>query len=435
MSKPGNLGRGLGDLFDEASSARTTLPSFEQGFAQLPAATIRLPDWMSGRLKNNTALDDLASSVQAHGILQPILVRKVDTGYEIVSGARRYAAAIHNGQQDIPAIILTAGDDEMLDIYLQENFNYLRPAIDRDSPEAAALCAHFNISQEELRARINAIIPRQTDETEATEPVAEEVALADAVEPLSLEFPSKAEPRPRIERPSEKREESSYKLAFFLSTAALICAVILAVVAFFGRRIERVIVEVPAPVPTVVAETTPETESAAVASGATQESSPTAQETAQLAQPVETAPVAAPFMLPQELIDALKQNGLTIRPGKIRTEIVFNEPVFSYRSEINAESEALLNHIAKALQPWISQTHVRVYGHTDNDPITSSAYHSNFDLGLQRAATVAEYLQRLGGIPSDRLFAASNGELKAPYANDTPATKAKNRTITILITP
>ena len=432
MSKPANLGRGLGDLFTEASSARTTLPSFEKGFATLPASAIRLPDWMSGRLRNTPALDDLAVSIKERGVLQPVLVRKVTDGYELISGARRYASAIRNGQQDIPALILTADEQDVLDIYLQENVQHLSPIFQSNDPETLAICAHFNITPEDLLARIKAITPNQTSAASTVPDNSREEALADAVQPSLFEQPSEPEPKPRPIPEAVKTAATPYKTAFYFSTAALCCALVLAVVAYFGRRIERVIVEVPAPVPTALPEAPAASPENAVSETALAQATEIPQPGA---LPAAEPTVLSTARLPNDLINALAMPEVIIRPGAAKIEIIFREPVFSYRSEINAEAEALLVRIAQAVAPWKDAVQLRVCGHTDSDPITSSAYHSNVDLGLQRAAAVAEFLHRQGNIPAERLTASSTGEATPPYPNDQPANKSKNRTVTIQITP
>ncbi|MDD4735683.1 MAG: ParB/RepB/Spo0J family partition protein [Kiritimatiellae bacterium] len=432
MNKPGNLGRGLGDLFDEASYARTILPAFEEGFAQLPAASIRLPDWMADRLRNTPALDDLADSIRDRGILQPLLVRKTDDAYEIISGARRYAAAIRHGRQEIPALILKATDEQLLDIYLQENLHILRPSLNEDTPESAAICSRFNISRDELLARIAAITPNQAA-AENTEPnPEEEEALADAHEP-SLFDPTPRETQPREDRrPSDNIEETPYKKAFYFTLAGLCGALVLALIAFSGRRIEQVMVERPA---TDVA--TPDSEPAPLNMQTSTASTTDSEATAPRASAIHPALMEdSPDkrLLPAKMMNALRHPGLTIRPGAFLTEIIFKEPVFSYHSEINAEAEALLRFIGNTLQPWIDQIQIRVIGHTDNNAITAGTYHDNVDLGLRRASAAVDFLHREGHIPANRLAAASIGELSPPYPNDTLENKTKNRTITIQIT-
>jgi len=67
-------------------------------------------------------LDDLVASIGRHGVLEPLLVRKKDNaGYELVSGERRFHAALQVGLQEVPCIELEVGDDLALEIALVEN--------------------------------------------------------------------------------------------------------------------------------------------------------------------------------------------------------------------------------------------------------------------------------------------------------------------------
>jgi ParB family chromosome partitioning protein len=67
------------------------------------------------------ALDELAGSIREHGIVQPIVVRVHDGGYQLIAGHRRVEAAKRSGLSEIPAIVRQATDQEMLEIALIEN--------------------------------------------------------------------------------------------------------------------------------------------------------------------------------------------------------------------------------------------------------------------------------------------------------------------------
>lgn len=100
------------------------------------------------------ALEELAHSVREFGVLQPIVVRAVDDGYELVMGERRLRAAVAAGLDKIPAIIRDTADDAMLRDALLENIHraQLNPL-----EEAAAyqqLLEEFGVTHEELASRI-----------------------------------------------------------------------------------------------------------------------------------------------------------------------------------------------------------------------------------------------------------------------------------------
>jgi len=66
-------------------------------------------------------LDDLVSSIGKHGVLEPLLVRKAGRGYELVSGERRFHAAIRAGLSEVPCVELSVSDGDALEIALIEN--------------------------------------------------------------------------------------------------------------------------------------------------------------------------------------------------------------------------------------------------------------------------------------------------------------------------
>lgn len=68
-----------------------------------------------------SALDELAQSIAANGVVQPIVLRKSGTGYEIVAGERRWRAAQRAGLRKIPAAIKEVSDDKLLELALIEN--------------------------------------------------------------------------------------------------------------------------------------------------------------------------------------------------------------------------------------------------------------------------------------------------------------------------
>jgi len=66
-------------------------------------------------------IDDLIASIAKHGILEPLLVRRADGGYELVSGERRFHAAMEVGLTEVPCIELEVTDEQALEIALVEN--------------------------------------------------------------------------------------------------------------------------------------------------------------------------------------------------------------------------------------------------------------------------------------------------------------------------
>ena len=92
------LGKGLSALIPDVPEPRSN--SFEVDIDQLE------PNRLQPRAHPEAAsLDDLARSIKANGIIQPIVVRKVDGGYQIIAGERRWRAAQHAGLLKVPVIV------------------------------------------------------------------------------------------------------------------------------------------------------------------------------------------------------------------------------------------------------------------------------------------------------------------------------------------
>jgi len=112
------LGRGLSALLGDVE--RDPEASTE-GVQMLAVADIAPDPGQPRRHFDDTALDELASSILAHGVIQPIVVRAVDGGYRIVAGERRWRAAQLARLDHIPALIRAFDDATTLEVSLLEN--------------------------------------------------------------------------------------------------------------------------------------------------------------------------------------------------------------------------------------------------------------------------------------------------------------------------
>ena len=149
------LGRGLaaliGDVGDETAALERT-----RSQRRVPVEFLRPNPRNPRRHYGEAELDELAASIRAKGILQPILVRTVGgaaDAYEIIAGERRWRAAQRAGQHEVPVLLLEIGDREALEIAIIENvqrsdLNPLEEATGYDS-----LIQQFDYPQAEL-ARI-----------------------------------------------------------------------------------------------------------------------------------------------------------------------------------------------------------------------------------------------------------------------------------------
>ena len=114
-----------------------------------------LPNRFQPRIKfNEAAINELAESIKLHGVIQPIVVRKISDKYEIIAGERRYKASIIAGKTTIPAIITSLDDKNSAEVALIENVQRqdLTPIEEAISYKKILDMGYIN--QEELGAKL-----------------------------------------------------------------------------------------------------------------------------------------------------------------------------------------------------------------------------------------------------------------------------------------
>jgi ParB family chromosome partitioning protein len=115
MNKRKGLGRGLDALLGGDEAPRDSLTT-------LPVARIRPGRYQPRTRMDQEALAELAASIQAQGLMQPVLVRPVDRDrYELIAGERRWRAAQMAGLQEVPALVREVADEAALAMSLIEN--------------------------------------------------------------------------------------------------------------------------------------------------------------------------------------------------------------------------------------------------------------------------------------------------------------------------
>lgn len=117
MAKKSGLGRGLGLLVGEADAETAGM----RPDSTLPISEIKPNKGQPRKTFRPEELAELADSIKQNGILQPLLVRKKGSGYEIVAGERRYQAAKAAGLSEVPVVIREISDDEVFKLALIEN--------------------------------------------------------------------------------------------------------------------------------------------------------------------------------------------------------------------------------------------------------------------------------------------------------------------------
>ncbi len=124
-AKKRGLGRGLDALLGSASHAEEVATGAGEkgtGFATLPVDIIQRGRYQPRRDFNPESLQELADSIAAQGVVQPIVVRPVEKGrYEIIAGERRWRAAQLAGLDEIPTVIRDVPDQTAMAMALIEN--------------------------------------------------------------------------------------------------------------------------------------------------------------------------------------------------------------------------------------------------------------------------------------------------------------------------
>ena len=95
--------------------------NLEQNILQIPIDEI-IPNRFQPRLNfDDRGLEELASSIKQHGIIQPLVLRRIEDKYEIIAGERRYKAATLAGLKTVPAVIADIDDNKSAEVAIVEN--------------------------------------------------------------------------------------------------------------------------------------------------------------------------------------------------------------------------------------------------------------------------------------------------------------------------
>ncbi|HVA46871.1 MAG TPA: ParB/RepB/Spo0J family partition protein [Pirellulales bacterium] len=123
MSKERRLGRGLEALLGTppAGQAAPTASATSAGPLRVSVYDIEANPYQPRREFDETEIDQLCESLQQHGLLQPVLVRRIEERYQLVAGERRLRAAIKAGWADVPVQLIEADDRKTAEIAIVEN--------------------------------------------------------------------------------------------------------------------------------------------------------------------------------------------------------------------------------------------------------------------------------------------------------------------------
>jgi ParB family transcriptional regulator, chromosome partitioning protein len=146
------LGKGLGKGLD------ALIPSLhindDDKVVEIPLSQLRANPYQPRKHFDVESIAELASSIKEHGVIQPIIVRSVLKGYEIIAGERRFRATQKAGLPTIPAVVRNFTDRQVMEITLIENLQ----REDLNAMEIATayqnLIDTFALTQEELSAKV-----------------------------------------------------------------------------------------------------------------------------------------------------------------------------------------------------------------------------------------------------------------------------------------
>lgn len=148
--KPSGLGRGLGALLGD-----DVMKTEAQGALTLPITDVESNSSQPRKYFDDAALAELADSIRQHGIIQPLTVRKLSSGYyQIIAGERRWRAARLAGLKEVPVIVIEADDRTAAELAMIENLQ----REDLNPMEEAAgyrtLIDQYHMTQEEAANRV-----------------------------------------------------------------------------------------------------------------------------------------------------------------------------------------------------------------------------------------------------------------------------------------
>ena len=148
--KPSGLGRGLGALLGDG-----VMKTESSGSLSLPISQVETCSSQPRKRFDDESLQELADSISQHGIIQPLTVRKLSSGYyQIIAGERRWRAARLAGLQEVPVIVIEADDRKAAELAMIENLQRedLNPM--EEAAGFQSLIESYHMTQEEAAQRV-----------------------------------------------------------------------------------------------------------------------------------------------------------------------------------------------------------------------------------------------------------------------------------------
>ena len=148
------LGRGLSALIPQAGAVPTTGDLPGNSVMRLPIESIRRDSGQPRKVFDEVRLKELAESIRAQGLIQPVLVRKDAEGYRLIAGERRWRAAQLAGLQEIPSIVREASDAQAFELALVENLQRADLNPIEEAEGYRRLIDEFSLTQEQVSHKV-----------------------------------------------------------------------------------------------------------------------------------------------------------------------------------------------------------------------------------------------------------------------------------------
>ncbi|MFO1463026.1 MAG: ParB/RepB/Spo0J family partition protein [bacterium] len=147
------LGKGLASLIPQAGAQ--TVPAPSEGYFPCPINDILPSRGQPRKIFSKQALEELAASIQEQGVIQPLIVRRMEGGkYELIAGERRLRAAKLAGLATVPVVVSSAAPEQVLELALIENIQRedLNPI--EEALAYKELADRYRFTQEEVARRV-----------------------------------------------------------------------------------------------------------------------------------------------------------------------------------------------------------------------------------------------------------------------------------------
>ncbi len=148
------LGKGLGALITARPARLQPEPETGEKIQQAALDSV-VPSPLQPRKEfEPKALRELVDSIREHGIIQPLIVRRVDGRNELIAGERRWRAAHEVGLTEVPILVRTATDHEVIELSLIENLQRADLNPIEEAQAYARLATEFQMRQEDIAQRV-----------------------------------------------------------------------------------------------------------------------------------------------------------------------------------------------------------------------------------------------------------------------------------------